>query len=309
MLALAGMVLISFNFITVKYALRGARGGFNPETLTVVWMGSATFYAFVWAMGRGQLRQVTRTGHALPWLLALGAANAGCQLTMWQGLQRLDPSFAAFLNRFAPMMAILMGAVLLHERIRPLEWLAIGILIGGGAMSTLTPGTVVNRAEWVGIVFSLIAAFLLAAQWPLAKHSGHSVSAAIMNLYRVSVGLVIVVFWGFATHSLDFSHTRLDQWIVTFVGAFLGPFLSYVFTFHSYRYWDMSRSAVVWTLEPLVVLPLAWLVFGNTLGGWKLFGGFITLAGGLWLALLHRQAAEEPVDVIMESRFDEGDDV
>ncbi|TSA29317.1 MAG: DMT family transporter, partial [Verrucomicrobiaceae bacterium] len=47
-------------------------------------------------------------------------------------------------------------------------------------------------------------------------------------------------------------------------------------------------TAMVLTLQPLAVLPMAWVIFHNTPGGWKLVGGIVILVGGLWLVSLHR---------------------
>jgi drug/metabolite transporter (DMT)-like permease len=85
----------------------------------------------------------------------------------------------------------------------------------------------------------------------------------------------------------------------------LGPFLSHILFFRSYHYWDMSRSAMVWTLQPLVVIPLSWLVFHTAVTGWRLIGGLIILAGALALAALHRKGAQEPIEVIAEVETEE----
>jgi len=291
-LSLLGTVFLACNYVTAKYAM-GQPGvsGFNPETLAVVWMWAATIYALIWAVGTRKVKELRLRGSPLRWMLALGVANAICQLTTWQGLQRLDPSFAAFLWRFAPMMAILMGAVLLKEKIRPWEWVAVALMIGGGAWSSAGTFT----AEWVGIALSLVSSFFSAAQWPLAKGGGKGLPSVTMNFYRVGVAAAGVTIYALAVGKLDFSQAHVSHWWVTLLGSFLGPFLSYVLMFKSYEYWAMSRSAIVWTLQPLVVLPLAYGVFGTIPTSAKLWGGLVMVVAAVWLAALHRR--EEAVAV------------
>jgi len=287
--ALSGTIFLSCNYVTAKYGL----GGFNPETLAVTWMGAATVYAFIWAAMNGEVRQLALRGKALRWMLLLGVTNAACQLTMWKSLNQLDPTFASFLGRFAPLMAILMGAVLLKETIRRLEWAAVALMIGGGAWSS----GATFHAEWFGIILALTSAFFSAAQWPIAKHGGLGVPGSVMNFYRVAIAAIAVTVWALAAGKIDISRATPMHWGVTLVGSLIGPFLSYLLMFRSYEYWPMSRSAIVWTLQPLIVLPLAAVVFGTVPTGSKLIGGFVTLAGAFWLAVLHRQSQLPPPEI------------
>jgi drug/metabolite transporter (DMT)-like permease len=68
------------------------------------------------------------------------------------------------------------------------------------------------------------------------------------------------------------------------LGAFLGPCASFLLTFRSYRCWDLSRSAIVKTVEPLFVLPLAYAVLGKLPTGTELLGGCLILVGAFWFA-------------------------
>lgn len=294
--ALAGMVFLSCNYITAKYGLRG----FNPESLTVVWMGAATVYAMLWTLMLRQARRIVLPASSFNWLVAMGLANAGCQLTAWQSLDRMDPSLYAFLQRFSPMMAILMGTLILHERVRRLEWLPISVMVFGGMVSVLAPTPADSPLNWLGVGLCLLSAFLSAAQLPLAKLAGPDIPVGIMNLYRIAVAFVAVSLWGAARGKIDFSNAKPDHWGVVILGALLGPFISYVCTFRSYRHWDMARSSMVMTLQPLVVVPMAFLAFGLDITQWQLIGGFVTLAGGFWLAAMHRKADEDPIEVLGE---------
>lgn len=291
-LSLLATIFLACNYVTAKYGLIDKQhpelGGFNPETLSVTWMGAATIYAFIWAALNGQARTLVLRGRALRWMLMLGVANAVCQFTMWQGLQRLDSSFAAFLGRFAPMMAILMGVLFLGERIGAWEWVAVAAMIAGGFWSSAGS----FKFEWLGIALSLISAFFSAMQWPLAKIGGKGVPNTAMNFYRVGVAAIAVTLWAVLVRKMDFSTVEPRHWIVTLIGSLIGPFLSYLLMFRSYDYWAISRSAIVWTIQPLVVMPMAYIVFGNIPTGSKLLGGLVTLLGAFWLAWLHQRAAE-----------------
>ncbi|MCX5662978.1 MAG: DMT family transporter [Planctomycetota bacterium] len=288
--AFMGMCLLSCNYVLAKIGLEA----FNPETFAFFWMGLATVFGLGLLLARGQARQILVRRGQRRWMLAMGLANTACQLLMWQGLSRLDPSFASFLGRFQPVMTILLCVAAMNERIRPAEWLAIGVMIAGGAASSLE-GTF--RAEALGIVLILSSSFFGAVQWTIGKHLAGQVSSQVLNFYRVSLPAAVTLALALAAGRFDVSRADAWHWSAVAIGSFCGPFLSYVFMFRSGQFWNMSRSAIVMTLQPLVVIPMAYLLMHKVITGWKLGGGIVILAGGLCLAALHRNDEAASIDV------------
>jgi len=286
-LAVCGTAMLSCNYIFAKYAMQA----FNPETLTVLWMGAATVYAAIWVAASGQHTQLFSDPKAVRWLLLLGTVNAVTQLTAWQGLSRIDPSFSAFIGRFAPMVSITAAALIFKERLSRWEWLAIAVMISGGFISNIHVKHV--EGEGIGVFLSIVSTLFAGLQWVIGKYVHDRAPEGVMNLYRVGIAAVAVTLYALAVGKLELHDVPLKYWVATLVGSFFGPFLSVVLLFRSYRYWEMSRTSVVHTLQPLVVMPLALLVFGTVITGMKLLGGFITLAGGIALALLHRKAHKQ----------------
>lgn len=279
--AFAGMVLLSSNYVLAKIGLEA----FNPETFAFFWMGLATLFGLCILIARGQVREIFVRREAWKWMLAIGLANTICQFLMWQGLSRLDPSFTAFLGRFQPVMTILLCVVTMGEVIRPVEWGAIAVMVVGGALSTLEGKWSV---EIPGIAMVLSSCFFGAMQWTIGKHMSGKVSSQVLNFYRVSLPVPLSFLYASSIGKFEFHNPDAWHWGIIIIGSLCGPCLSYIFMFHSARYWPMSRSAIVMTLQPLVVLPEAYFLLGKTITGWKLTGGIIILLGALCLAILHR---------------------
>ena len=118
--AFGGMVLMSCNFITAKIAMQG----FNPKTFAALWYIAATIYSLVLIISMGQGRQLKVRGAGLRLMLWLGLALTFVALLGWLALSKMDPTFNSFLSRLTPMMIILLGVILLKERVRRLEWVA-----------------------------------------------------------------------------------------------------------------------------------------------------------------------------------------
>lgn len=283
--ALAGTALVSTNFVTAKYALRG----FNPETFSTVWTGAAALYALAWlaVTGRGReavgiWREPGKTG-----LLGL-LTGAGMVLT-WSGLQRLDPSFAALLWRFMPVMILLLGVVFLRERIRGIEVVPLVLMVAGGAAGTVGRWDVVGA----GVVLTLVAAVAGAGQMLLAKLLVARHSPAAVVFARLGLAAVLIAAWTVALGRADF-RVAPSYWAVTLLGALLGPCVSHILQFRSYQHWELSRAGIVLAAQPLFVLPMAVLILGETPQWRELAGGALILAGAFWLGVLSLRPAPAP---------------
>jgi drug/metabolite transporter (DMT)-like permease len=272
--ALAGTAVVSTNFVTAKYGLRG----FNPETFSFVWTTAAAVFSLAIVVMSGQRLQLRVSRGAGKSMVMLGLTTGVGMILSWAGLARLDPALAAFLWRFHPALAIALGFLVLGERLTRTEALAVAVMIAGGAVSTAGRWNVVGA----GTILTLLACLSAAVQMLIAKSRAREVPPNVLVFYRVGVGAVVIAFWLFLTGKADFE-VAPRYWYVTFLGALLGPCASFLLTFRSYRYWELSKASMVRTTQPLFVLPLAYIVFGTMPGLKETLGGCLIFAGALWL--------------------------
>ena len=104
-----------------------------------------------------------------------------------------------------------------------------------------------------------------------------------MVVYRTTVGAVLIGLWLWVSGTANFE-VDLGYWIIVLLGAFLGPCAGYLMTFYSYRYWSLSQSSIVLTIQPLWVLPMAYGFLGSLPLKSEIIGGTIILSGALLLA-------------------------
>lgn len=277
--ALGGTLLVSTNYITAKYGLMG----FNPETFSFVWTLAASVYSFTIVLITGHLKDLAIPRAKIRSVAILGLATGSGMILAWSGLSLLDPSFASFLWRFSPVLIIIFSMVFLGERLRWIEALPIAIMILGGAMTTLGRWHIVGT----GVVFTLLGCIAVAVQMLVVKMNVGEIHPNVLVFYRVSLAAVLIGLWGLGNGKLYFQ-VETSHLLVTLVGAFLGPSASFLLTFRSYRYWELSRSSIVLTGQPLLVLPMAYLAFGKMPSGMELLGGLVILAGAFCLVWMHR---------------------
>lgn len=282
--ALAGTFLVSTNFVTAKYALESL----EPVSFSIAWTAMATFYSVVITLATGRAKQVRlpRGDRGRVWLM--GAVTGLGMIWGWTALSLLDPSFNAFLHRFAPMLTVLLGAVFLRERLTGREIAAMVLMICGGAMSTLGSWRIVST----GVIFALLGLSTTALQHFIAKGRATSVHPVILVLYRSGLACAVILAWGMLRGGLSFrAETR--YWLVIALGALLGPCLSHMLTFRSLKYLDLSRASMLSNVQPLFVLPMAWLFLGRLPAADQLAGGLVIMAGASWLFLIHQGARRQ----------------
>jgi transporter family protein len=277
--ALGGTLLVSTNYITAKYGLMG----FNPETFSFVWTLAASIYSFTIVVISGHLKDLAIPRNKVRFIVVLGLATGAGMILAWSGLALLDPSFASFLWRFSPVLIIIFSMVFLGERLRWIETVPIAIMVLGGAMTTLGRWHIVGA----GVVLTLLGCIAVAIQMLVVKMNVREIHPNVLVFYRVSLAAVVIGLWGLANGKLYFE-AETPHLLVTLTGAFLGPSASFLLTFRSYRYWELSRSSIVLTGQPLLVLPMAYLAFGKIPSGMELVGGFVILAGAFCLVWMHR---------------------
>jgi len=275
--SLGGVILLSTNFVTAKYGLEG----FNPETFSLVWTTAAAVYAFAIAIGAKSSRDQILPVRSMKAMLGLGAATGVCMVLAWTGLASLDAVFASFLWRFFPVLTILSGVLLLKERLSKREVFAMAIMLLGSLWSVAGRWGIVGT----GVILTVLAGCAGTVQMLIAKSQTDQVHPNVLVAYRVGIGAVFIACWTFATGTADFA-VEARYWYITLLGAFLGPCASFLLTFRAYRYWTLSQSTIVVTIQPLLVLPLAYIFLGTLPSVREFMGGCIILVGAFWLAFI-----------------------
>ena len=277
--ALGGTLLVSTNYITAKYGLKG----FNPEMFSLIWTAAASCYAFAVVVISGKLKELSLPRGSVWGIMTLGVATGAGMILGWSGLSLLDPAFASFIWRFSPVLIILLSVSLLGERLRLIEVLPMVLMVAGGALTTLGRWQIVGT----GVVLTLLACAAVAVQMIVVKKIVGSVHPNILVFYRVFLAFLVIGIWTVARGRLT-AGVSPPHLLVTMLGAFLGPCASFLLTFRSYRYWPLSRSSILLTAQPLIVLPMAYIAFGKIPSGLELTGGVVILSGALLLVWLHR---------------------
>ncbi len=193
-----------------------------------------------------------------------------------------DPSVTSFLGNLYPVMVMLGGIFILHERFGPIEIFGGFLALSGAFVISYTGGTTLKTyfIEGTGVVF-LNAIFATTATLVVKVHV-RKISPEILNLNRAVWLFVFSTIMFFAMNeTMIYSTEALKN---TLIGSVL-EFVAILTVYYSFSFIEASRSSIVQSLKGIFVLLGAFLFFGTFPLKHQLIGGMVTVLGVLIMAL------------------------
>jgi drug/metabolite transporter (DMT)-like permease len=253
-------------------------GGATVGTLLAVRfiLAAALFWLLVWARGSGErVRSLGRREVGAG--LALGACGYALQAGLFFGaLERIDASLLSLLLYTYPAMVAVAAVALGRERIDGRRLAALALASGGLVLVVAGAGT--GAREPLGAALALAAAvvystYILVSE-PFARRLEPQVLAAL-----VATGAAATLTAGSAAlgelRPGDLSAAGWG-WLVCL--AVVSTVAAIGLFFAGLRRAGPTTASILATVEPLVTVLLAFLVFGETLGAIQLVGGAFVLA-------------------------------
>ena len=263
--------------------------------------------AWAWLLASPRRRAGDRRLGRRPALIAIGlgvwyTGNAG---TYYAGLETVPASLAGVLVYLYPAMVAVLSvryATRLSGR-RP--WFALGIALVGvvlalGGIDLATPPP-------IGGIALILASPLIYAGWiilsarlagersehlaPEGAGAGRLDDAAAASALMISATAVVFVGAALAT-GRPYLPSEIPPGAWPYLGAigFAGTFLAIQTFYAGSRRIGAAQAALVSTVEPLIIVTLAWIALHETLAPIQLVGAGLIIVG-----VLVAQTAERPV--------------
>lgn len=259
-----------------------------------LWYAVVAISCLLFALFNNKLGQIVRlTKNQIIILLTLGGLEIATTTLFFLSIHIIpDPAVTSFLGNMFPVMVMLGGIFILHERFGPIEIFGGFLALSGAFIISYSGGTSLSTffIKGTGIVF-LNAAFATTATL-VVKTQVKKLSPELLNLNR-SVWLLLfsIIMFFVMDQSFFFSASAFKN---TFIGALL-EFVAILTVYYSYKYIEASRSSIVQSLKGIVVLAAAWLFFGTLPLLHQLAGGIITVIGVLIMALAQAGYLKNPL--------------
>lgn len=231
--------------------------------------------------------------------LALGGLSGNFVLYV-VALSHSSPTVAQVVTQLSPLLLMLGGVVVFHERFTPIRWLGFVLLVVGlllffnrrlPELADLSGGLGLGVALFA-ICSVIWAVYGLAQKWMLRRMQAQQI---LLMLY---IGSTIVL--SPAAHpSVILNVNVLQAWMFAF--CCLNTVFAYGAFAEALKHWEASRVGATLTLTPLFTIGAMWLIehFAPTLVApeglnWLSVLGALIVVGGSMLAALGGRPAPAP---------------
>ena len=209
-----------------------------------------------------------------------GTIAAGMALTFFWGLARVPMAQAIALAYIAPLLALLLGAVVLHERVGPRVAVAsfaalagVGIILVGQSRAALGP------EAFEGAVAVLISAVLYALNLIVARLQSQAARPGEIAFFQSTVVMLILAL-GAPWFAL---FTPPDEWQKIMVAAVLATASLYLLAW-AYAHGEAGYLATTEYTSFVYAAVLGWLVCGELVSLFTLTGAGVIVAACLYAA-------------------------
>ena len=231
-----------------------------------VFIGSSILFAF--KNLQGFLKNLT--GH---WKdgIVVGGFNAMAASLFFMALDLLEASTTAFIVRFSTIFIIIVGVIFFREKLTKYDLIGIFFSVGGAFLLNYgsSPG---SESHTKGVAIALLAAFAIAMHHITAKMYVKKTGALALVNVRVLFTSFFLFIVTLATDSLE--PIPLIAYPILAIGGGVFAVAGFVFFYKALELEDVSKVAVIRTLDPFVVLIYSVFLF-------LLFPGWREITGGI----------------------------
>lgn len=171
----------------------------------------------------------------------------------------IEGALGYFIN---PLFSILLGAVLLKEKLSPLQMAAIGLVVVAVCILTWDAG----RLPWISLTLTVSWGFyaFFRKTLPVGPNQGFFLEVALL-----SIPAVPYILWLEGTGAGHFTHgTESDMWLLAAAGAATAiPLMIYA---NAAKLLRLSTIAVMQYMTPTIIFLIAVFVFREPMNPVKL---------------------------------------
>lgn len=207
-------------------------------------------------------------------------------LIQFQGLQLTTVSHASLIVGVLPVLLAASSAIVLHERLRGIEWGVLALsALGAGLIAVSSKTTASDSGPSLHgdllVLASMFAAvvMVLCSKRLIASHGALAVTATTILL-----GTVLLMIWVELTKPVRF-HFSAATWGAAVAQGVLATAGAYLFWNWGLAHMPASKAGVFLNLEPVVGSVLGIVILHERLGRTAILGGAFIIGAAVYFSV------------------------
>jgi drug/metabolite transporter (DMT)-like permease len=259
---------------------------------TLIFSVGGTLLISYTIVSRGVYGTFTLSARGWRWVGLFSLSSLFAVFAIWTGVQKMDPSLAAFLNRSEVLVSIILAMILLGERFNRIETVGALLSLSGIFIMRFTLREDYSDGFWWVLVGSLFFGVTEYVSKRAVTRVPPTVLAAIRNC------LMAIVFWlVFLLAENDWS--GIDTvWPGVVALGIAGPIISRLAYLKALEQLELTKVAVISQGQPVVVLLIALVALSQLPTVRESIGGVFLVAGCTIMILGRRGITIERKSVV-----------
>ena len=199
----------------------------------------------------------------------------------------IDLSVVVLLQKFQPIFAIALAAIVLKEKIT-IRFLVLAVAaIVGGYFVTFgnQPLNEWSDKTMIAALLSLLAAFSWGSSTVLGKHALNRLSFETVTSLRLTVTGAIMLFILISTGQAEtISQVNIENWKYIFIIVLTTGSLALFIYYYGLNHLPASHVTLYELFWPLSAVTMDWYVYGRVMSLIQLFGASMLLGSSLLLS-------------------------
>ncbi|WP_084166504.1 DMT family transporter [Stutzerimonas azotifigens] len=285
--------LLSIHLGALLFGLAGVFGKLAAATPLTITFGRAGFALLALAIAGLVLRSGAAT---LRWrqrgsLLLAGLLLGGHWLTFFASVKIAGVGIATLGFASFPAFTILLEGTLFRERTRPLEFALVGLVCLGLAL--VTPSMDLASDATLGLLYGIASGLMFAILSLLNRASTRGVDPVQAALWQNLA--IVLALAPFAAAGVP--QVAASDWLWIGMLGVLCTGLAHSLFVASLRVLNARTTAVIFALEPVYGIAIAWWLFNEEPTVRMLVGGALIILASLAASRLKQAPAARPVEV------------
>lgn len=277
-------------FTAVSYGFaKVVSGGVSADLVTFYWFFGAFFFSmFATALIPSQRAELKSLGkYTTIFILSSVVTAIGAALWIYS-IRTIGTPLTSFLMKSQTLFSLLLGMVLLGERLN--KWETVGVTL------TITGAVIVAYQRegylFIGTLVALLSAFFYSLLSFLVKRLAQNLNMlTLANVRSLGVSIVLFIYLVIAGR---FGIPGLMDLVLMSLGGLTGAYIAKACQFQSIKLLDVSHSTAVMPLESILVVLISFFFFDDLPSAIKLIGGACIIIGVIFLVLFRGEKNHIP---------------